>query len=54
MSAQYSYDGIYQYPEYIEYQGEIVKKRLMNEKANFAYLKFQKAIKKRLSDIENL
>jgi len=52
MTAQHSCFDMYEYPEYVEYEGEILKKRLYNEKANYAYLKFKRAMQRRLSVVE--
>ena len=47
MSAQFSYDDIYEFAK-SEYDAEVMNKWLYNEKANFAYLKFVRAIEKHL------
>ena len=47
MSAQYSYDDVYEFAKY-EYNTEAMSKWLYNEKANYGYLKFVRAIQKHL------
>ena len=47
MATQYSYNW-YDTPEF-EYQVEELQKRLRNEKANYAYIKFRRSMEIRLS-----
>ena len=47
MATQYSYSW-YGSPEF-EYQVEELQKRLRNEKANYAYIKFRRSMERRLS-----
>ena len=47
MAAQYSYI-LDKSPEF-EFQVEEMQKRLRNEKANYAYIKFRRSMERRLS-----
>lgn len=47
MATQYSY-SLYNSPEF-EFQVEELRKRLRNEKANYAYVKFRHSMERRMS-----
>ena len=49
MAAQFSYGNSYDSPKK-EYQAEVLKKRLLGSKANFAYLRFKKSMQKLLAE----
>ena len=52
MATQYSYAENYTTPEF-EYQAEELKKRLQYSMANFAQIRFKRAMQMRLSIVEN-
>ena len=47
MSAQYSYNDNYEAAK-LDYDVEVMRKRLKEEKANYAYLKFIRMMQKRI------
>ena len=51
MAAQYSY-SLYNLPE-IEFRAEELQKRLRNEKANYACVKFIRSVERCLSFVNN-
>jgi len=52
MATQYSYEDMYSSPE-IEYQAEELKKRLKYSMANFAQVRFRRAMKMQMALIED-
>ena len=53
MATQYSYGEAHSTPE-TEYQAEQLQKRLMYKMANFAQIRFKRAMQLRMSVTENL
>ena len=51
MATQYSFDNMYSTPE-SEYHAEELKKRLQYSMANFAQLRFKRAMKLRMQLLE--
>ena len=52
MATQYSYENISSTAEF-EYQAEELRKRMQYAKANFAYIKFKRAMQSRMSGIND-
>ena len=48
MATQYSYDDLYSTPQF-EYKAEELKKKLQFSMANFAQLRFKRAVQMRLA-----